>query len=145
GDSVVHEVTDIHSRCNTGHDGRGMILNLRATDPPGFRPVRRPATIKSPTDAIIYEMHVRDFTISPSSGVEESLRGKYLGAARRGTVIQGNSHPTCLDHLVEMGITHVQMLPVQDFDNDETGNEYNWGYMTTCFNSPEGWFATDVR
>ncbi len=139
------EVVDIHSRCNTGHDGRGRIEDLRALDPEGFRPVRRPPFSGNPTDAVIYEVHLRDFTIDPSSGVPGPLRGKYLGAAERGTTIPETHVATCIDHLLELGVTHVQLLPVQDFENVEDGNEYNWGYMTACFNSPDGWYATNHR
>jgi len=73
--------------------------------------------------------HVRDFTIAASSGIRQ--RGKYLGLTERGTHLPGEpSTRTGLDHLVEMGVTHVQLMPVQDFDNEETSQaDYHWGYM----------------
>ena len=145
GNGAGREVVDIHSRCNTGHDGRGRIEDLRALDPEGFRPVRRPPFSGNPADAVIYEVHLRDFTIDSSSGVPAELRGKYTGAALRGTRIPETHMTTGLDHLLELGVTHVQLLPVQDFDNMEDGNEYNWGYMTACFNSPDGWYASNHR
>jgi len=138
------EAVDFYARCTTGRGGRAMIVDPRRLDPPGFRPIRRPPPLASPCDAVIYEMHIRDFTISLDSGVPAALRGTYLGAARRGTKAPGGAH-TGIDHLVELGVTHVQLLPVQDFDNDEDGNEYNWGYMTSNFFSPEGWFSTNPR
>lgn len=139
------EAVDFYCHCTTGDDGRGKIVDLRHLDPAGFRQRPRPAACPSPTDAIIYEMHVRDFTIADDSGVRESLRGKYLGAAERGTRTPDGKHRTGIDHLADLGITHVQLLPVQDFDNDEDKPTYNWGYMTANFFSPEGWFATDIR
>ena len=78
---------------------------------------------------VVYEMHVRDFTIAKNSGVAHP--GKYLGFTEK------------VDHLKELGVTHVQLLPVQDFENDETSTNYNWGYVTTAFNSPDGWYATN--
>jgi pullulanase len=139
------ELIDIHSRCNTDYDGRGMIVDLRRTDPPDFRPIKRPPPLASPCDAVIWEVHVRDFTIHPSSGVEPEHRGLYLGAAQRGTHVPGQRARTGIDHLVELGVTHVQLLPVQDFENREHETYYNWGYMPVNFSSPEGWYATNKR
>lgn len=147
GTHPLREVIDPWSRCNTAHDGRGLILDLRRTDPKGFREHTRPdfrevtpdATPNSPEDAIIYEAHIRDFTIHRSAGVRRG--GKYLGLTERGTRGPGGVR-TGLDHLVELGVTHVQLMPFQDFDNDEGADTYNWGYMPVHFNSPEGWYAT---
>lgn len=138
------ECVDPHAINTVGSDRRSRIADPRATDPPGFRPRRRPGKLRSPLDAVIYEMHVRDFTISPSSGVQRP--GTYLGFVEGGRCCP--HHPkvkTGIDHLRELGVTHVQLLPIQDFDNDETDPWYNWGYMTAFFNSPEGWYATSIR
>ncbi|HOW90329.1 MAG TPA: alpha-amylase family glycosyl hydrolase, partial [Elusimicrobiales bacterium] len=95
------------------------------------------------SEAVIYELNVRDFTIDASSGVREP--GKYLGLAESGAV-----HParpglrTGLDHLSELGVNVVHIMPFQDFENDEAGACYNWGYMTVNFNSPDGWYATGL-
>jgi pullulanase len=92
---------------------------------------------------IVYEMHVRDFTIAANSGAEH--KGQYLGFAEPGTHLPDDpAIKTALDNLSELGVTHVQLMPVQDFDNDETSTNYNWGYVTTDYNSPEGWYATDI-
>ena len=135
------EVTDICATCTTGPGGRGLIVDLDETDPPGFDAAGY-VQLESPVDAVIYEMHVRDFTIGADSGVQR--RGKYLGLTESGTHLTGDSSVrTGLDHLVELGVTHVQIMPIQDFDNGETANDtYNWGYMPVCFNSPDGWYAT---
>jgi pullulanase len=124
-----------------GRGDRALLTNPRGQDPPHFRPVRRPESAIHPTDAIIYEVSVRDFTISPTSGVQQ--RGKFHGMAERGTQCEGMA--TGIDHLKELGVTHVQLLPIQDFDNDEQNPAYNWGYMTAHFNSPEGIYATDIK
>lgn len=144
GYDAAREVTDPYATCTQGRHARSMIVNLKRTDPPGFRDYVYQGP-KHPTDAIIYEMHVRDFTIAANSGVIE--KGKYLGLAEQGTRLTGDSMiRTGLDHLVEMGVTHVQLMPVQDFDNNETPRDaYNWGYMPVQFNSPDGWYASSAE
>ncbi len=139
----TREVTDIYARCTSGPHGRGLILDPAETNPPGFRPGQY-VSLAAPVDAIIYEMHIRDFTISPDSGVK--VKGKFLGLTESGT-----RHPedstivTGLDHLVELGVTHVQIMPIQDFENVETDDDqYNWGYMPINFSSPDGWYATKI-
>jgi pullulanase len=98
--------------------------------------------LESPTDAIIYEMHVRDFTVAPSSGAADA--GLYMGWTHDGTTLpQEPDIKTTLDHLVELGVTHVELMPVQDFENDEASASYNWGYITDDFFSPEGMFASN--
>ena len=136
------EITDIHATCTQARRARSLIVDLRATDPPGFRD-RAYAVCGALPDAVIYELHVRDFTISPDSGVVH--QGGYLGAAEPGRrLVTDDSVATGLDHLVEMGVTHVQLMPVHDADNDETPeDQYQWGYMPAFFNSPDGWYATD--
>lgn len=89
-------------------------------------------------DAIVYEVHVRDFTIDSSSGVTANKRGKFLGMVEAGSTYQGVK--TGIDHLKELGVTHVQLLPVYDFSTcsdpaDETC--YNWGYDPRNYNIPE--------
>ena len=127
------EVIDPYSRCNTAHDGRGLILVDET-------PVA-PAPEFDVSEAIIYEIHVRDLTIDPQSGVKN--KGKYLGFTEAGTTMPGDpSIKTGLDHLEELGVNVVHIMPIQDFENDESKDVYNWGYMPVHFNSPDGWFAT---
>ncbi len=115
-------------------------MDLDATDPPGFKPANF-VRMSSPADAIVYEMHVRDFSVAANSGVRH--KGKYLALTETGTHLPDDPEiKTGLDHLVELGVTHVHLLPVQDFENHESDDSYNWGYVTVFFNTPEGWFAT---
>lgn len=88
--------------------------------------------LKKREDAIIYEVHVRDFSISEDSGIPEELRGKFGGMTVPGTV-NSKGQKTGLDHLKELGITHVQLLPVYDFST----SLYNWGYDPENYNIPE--------
>jgi len=135
------EVGDVYARCAQGRLPRTLIVDLRATDPPGFRE-HQFANPESVVDAIVYEMHVRDFTVSTMSGINH--KGKYLGLAEAGTRLpEQPSITTGLDHLVELGITHVQLMPVADFDNHEDREgAYDWGYMPVYLNSPDGWYAS---
>ena len=97
----------------------------------------RPA-FKEREDAIIYEVHVRDFTIHSSSGVDAAKRGKFAGMVQSGTSY--GSVKTGIDHLKELGVTHVQLLPVYDFGTCPDVNDttcYNWGYDPVNFSVPE--------
>jgi pullulanase len=98
--------------------------------------------VDSPTDMVIYEMHVRDFSIDPHSGVQQ--RGLYQGFTEPNTRLTENpAIRTTLDSLSELGVTHVQLMPVQDFKDDEAHPAYNWGYITEGYFSPEGMYATN--
>ncbi len=135
------EVIDPYARAITGREGRGIVVNLDATSPPGFNPRKRPP-LERPTDAVIYETHVHDFTVDPKSGIQN--RGLYTGFGETGGRLEGEAEiRTGMDHLLELGINHVQLMPIQAFDHDEeVFHQANWGYMPVHFNSPDGWFAT---
>ena len=121
---------------------RARLTVLGSTDPAGWERGKVGPFLASATDAVICELHVRDLTMSATSGV--SRRGGYLGWCEQGTTLAGCSEvATAVDHLVELGVTHVQLMPVQDFDSDDIEHCYFWGYMTASFFSPEGMFATD--
>jgi pullulanase len=123
---------------------RAMVVDLRDTDPPGWARDRRPP-FGAPTDAVIYEAHVRDMTIHRSSGAKR--RGKFLGLAEGGTRSPSGAR-TGLDHLVELGVTHVHLLPAFDFGSVDEARprkpQYNWGYDPVNYSVPEGSYATDA-
>ncbi len=101
--------------------------------------------LSSPVDAIIYETHIRDFTIHPASGVSNQNKGTYLGAAETGTIGKDGKF-TCLSYVKELGVTHIELLPFNDFegvDELDRGREYNWGYNPLHFNVPEGSYSSD--
>jgi pullulanase len=144
GLSPEQEVVDIYAVNTVDNTRRARITDLTKTHPPGWTTPPRGPQVASPLDMVIYEMHVRDFSIAANSGLQH--KGRYLAFTETGTHLPG--HPdikTGLDHLVELGITHVQLLPIQDFENNEYATNYNWGYITSVFNSPDGWYATDPR
>ncbi len=141
---TVHATTrsavDPYARAIAVNGSRGMIVPLPETDPPTWSRDDH-VTLASPTDAVIYEVHVRDFSIHPDSGM--ARKGKYLAFTEEGTTGPANI-ATGLDHLKEMGITHVQLQPLQAFasvDENDAG-QYNWGYDPRNFNVPSGAYAT---
>ena len=140
------EATDPYADSTGANGDRGMVLNMDATDPDGWENDISPNQGMNYTDAIIYEMHVREFTIDSSSGVRDDWKGKYLGLTQSGTNYNGYS--TGLEHLKELGITHVQLMPVYDFNSvDEyhltDWQQYAWGYDPKNFNTPEGGYSTN--
>ncbi len=128
---------------NTVASGRlARITNLQKTNPPGWDKLRKGPTLASPVDAVVWQVHIRDLTSSPTSGVIN--KKLYLGWTEAGTSLPGNPRiKTALDHIAELGVTHVHIMPVQDFQNDEDADLYNWGYATNFFFSPEGLYATN--
>ena len=122
---------------------RGAVVDMATTNPQEWADDVRPELI-SFTDAVIYELHYRDLTISPTSG--SHYNGKFLGLAERGTV-SPDGLSTGLDHIIDLGVTHVQLLPSYDYGSiDETtlnDNVYNWGYDPKNYNVPEGGYSTD--
>lgn len=124
---------------------RAAIIDMDSTDPDGWDQDRRPELL-SPSDAVIYEMHHRDFSISGNSGISPEHRGKFLALTETGT--RGpQGAKTGIDHLKELGVTHVHILPSFDYASvDETrlqDSTYNWGYDPVNYNVPEGSYSTD--
>lgn len=138
----LEETPDIYARCVGVNGKRGQVYNPEKTNPENWNDDSKPQ-INNFTDAIIYETHVRDFSIDQNSGIEN--RGKYLGFTEQDTKTL-NGISTGLSHLKELGITHVHLLPVFDFftvDEEKPLEKYNWGYDPQNFNVPEGSYATN--
>ena len=122
---------------------RAAIIDFATTNPAGWENDKGPE-IGSIADVIIYEMHHRDFSIHPSSGIVN--KGKFLALTEQGTrSLLGDK--TGIDHLKELGITHVHILPSYDYNSvDESQlpeNKYNWGYDPYNYNAPEGSYSTN--
>ena len=129
----------------TGVNGmRAMVIDMASTNPEGWEEDRDPNAHLNFTDAVIYELHVRDLSIDPSSGIRN--KGKFLGVIETGTKTKSGI-PTGLDHIKNLGVTHLHLLPVYDYGSvDETKldkPQFNWGYDPTNFNTPEGSYSTD--
>jgi pullulanase len=140
-------VNDPYARGCSANNGRTLIYDPVKTNPEGWAQDRF-VTLEHNVDACLYEVHVRDFTINANSGVPADERGKFLGMVRAGTKAP-DGQATGLDHLKELGVTHVHLLPVFDYANgDETEKAdaytwYNWGYDPVLYNTPEGSYASD--
>ena len=142
GDAIV-EACDPYAR-TTGVNGKcAMVIDLDSTDPEGWEEDTAPHTSGNITDAVIYELHVRDLSSDPSSGITNT--GKFLGLIEEGTT-NANGDPTGLDHIKSLGVTHIHLLPSYDYASvDETDPEaaFNWGYDPVNYNVPEGSYSTD--
>ncbi len=140
---IETEAVDLYARATGVNGNRGMIVDLAATNPEGFENDVRPE-FENPTDAIIYELHIRDISVDKSSGIKN--KGKFLGLTETGTV---NSAwiKTGLDHIKDLGVTHVQILPCFDYATIDEAKpeekEYNWGYDPKNYNVPEGSYSTN--
>lgn len=122
---------------------RGMILDLKTTDPEGWEDVEL-KTIK-PTELVIYELHVADLTSDITWNGQEKNRHKYLGLIEEGTTYtqDGITVKTGFDHIKELGVNAVQILPFFDQDNDEVNPSFNWGYNPQNYNVLEGVYSAD--
>ena len=142
-DGQINECCDPYAR-TTGVNGcRAMVLDLRSTDPAGWDTDRDPHYGAPITDAVLYELHIRDLSMHRSGRIRH--RGKFLGLTERRRTTKGGV-PTGLDHIRSLGVTHVHLLPIFDFgftDEARRNPQFNWGYDPVNFNVPEGSYATD--
>jgi pullulanase len=145
GDHWMDEIPDPNAFAVGVNGRRGMICDFAKTDPASWSSDRR-ILPEHYTDLVLYELHVRDFSIDEFSGIGN--KGKYLAFTERGTR-SPEGVKTGIDHLIEMGITHVHLLPVYDFVTVDEAHpekkEYNWGYDPLNFNAVEGSYSTDAH
>lgn len=142
---TAREACDPYARTTGLNGSRAMVIDLDATDPEGWEKDSDPNAGKNFTDAIIYELHVRDISTDENSGITN--KGKFLGLTETGTT-SPSGIATGLDHIKELGVTHVHLLPVYDFGSVTEGNiyseQFNWGYDPVNYNVPEGSYSTDA-
>lgn len=149
----TNELVDPYAMTTGVNGERGMVINFDRYNPENWETDTRPDNMVTNTDAVIYELHVRDLTSHETWNGTEDYRGKFLGLVESGTSLQGYS--TGFDHILELGVTHVQLVPIFDHGIiDETrlndpsyygiqDGIFNWGYMPENFNALEGSYATD--
>lgn len=144
-DGARQEACDPYARTTGVNGKRAMVINLDSTNPEGWEKDSNPHAGESINDAIIYELQMRDLSADKGSGIENV--GKYLSLTESGTKTKGGV-ATGLDHLKDLGITHLHLMPIYDFGSvDETytyENLYNWGYDPVNYNVPEGSYSTDA-
>ncbi|MGL2994873.1 type I pullulanase [Flavobacterium sp. TSSA_36] len=137
------EMPDPYAKGVGVNGNRGLIFNPKKTNPTRWNTDKQPV-LKSVADIILYEAHVRDFSIDPSSGIKN--KGKFLGLTEKNTK-NSFGESTGLDHLKELGITHLHLLPVFDYKSIDEATldkpQYNWGYDPQNYNALEGSYATD--
>lgn len=147
----TNEVVDPYAKSCGVNGRRGMVVDFDVVNEElNWDDVTRPVVenLNQNVDASIYEMHVRDMTIDETSGVSKANRGKFLGLTEEGTTYtkDGVTVTTGLDHLKELGISHVQILPFYDYNSVDESNpegQYNWGYDPLNYNCLEGSYSTD--
>ncbi len=143
-DGTTREACDPYARATGVNGKRAMVIDLDSTDPEGWENDTDPHAGNSITDAVIYELHVRDLSIDESSGIVN--KGKYLGLIETGTT-NANGIPTGLDHIKNLGVTHIHLLPVYDYGSVDESKldtpQFNWGYDPVNYNVPEGSYSTD--
>jgi pullulanase len=139
--NTVNEAVDPYVRATTVNGYRGVIVNLDATDPKGWS-AAKPKFSGQPTDAVIYELHVRDLSMDQSSGISEAHKGKYLAFTDLNTANKGQK--TGVAAIKELGVTHVELLPIFDYATvNENMPSFNWGYDPQNYNVPEGSYSSD--
>ena len=143
-DNITRTTADPYARACGLNGLRSMVLDLRRTDPDGWQTDRAPAL---PPENIIYELHVKDFSWDPAGGFDEQDRGRYTALCRTGTTLNHDGiHPTGLDYIKRLGVTHIQLMPIYDYGSvDESCPDwqYNWGYDPANYNVPEGSYSSD--
>ena len=139
----LNETPGIWAKAVGINGNRAAVIDWNETNPEGWKSDRSPE-LKMYSDIILYELHHRDFSIAPDSGIEN--KGKFLALTETGTKTP-EGEATGLDHLKELGVTHIHILPSFDFATvDETKldeNHYNWGYDPKNYNVPDGSYSTD--
>ena len=141
------DVVDPYAKCVIGKTGRAMVINEKSYGKK--EPLKTDVPISS---SVVYEIHMRDISISEDAGT--NCHGKYLALTQDKTAYQEKAVKgkkaakvsTLLSHIKELGVNTVQIMPIQDFDNDESDeNEYGWGYMPRYFNSPDGIYSANWK
>ena len=139
----LNETPGIYARAVGVNGKRAMVLDLATTNPEDWEKDQGPV-LKSPNDAVLYEVHIRDLTQHPNSG--SSMPGKYLGLTETGAT-NPEGLPTGFDHIRELGVTHVHLLPAFDYSSVDEADlhtpQYNWGYDPLNYNVPEGSYSSD--
>ena len=137
--------TDPYAKACGVNGKRSMIIDLNTTNPNGWEEDKAPT--KGAED-IIYELHVKEFSYDENAGFPENVRGKYKAFTVDNTTLRNEGKfPTGLNYIKELGVSHIQLLPVYDFASvDEAGGEdgFNWGYDPLNYNVPEGSYASDA-
>lgn len=143
-DGKTCRTADPYARACGINGARSMVVDLKRTNPDRWSedtaPAQRP-------EQVIYELHIKDFSWDKAGGFDDADRGRFSALCRTGTTLRGDGrYPTGLDYLKNLGVTHIQLMPVYDYgsvDEENWQSAYNWGYDPVNYNVPEGSFSSD--
>ena len=143
-DGLNVEACDPYARTTGVNGKRAMVVDLDSTNPEGWESDTNPHAGETINDAVIYELHIRDFSVDEAGNIADA--GKYTAFAQTGTKTAGGN-ATGIDYIKELGVTHVHLLPFYDFgsvdENAPSTEQFNWGYDPVNYNVPEGSYSTD--
>ena len=143
-DGMCRVTADPYARSCGINGTRSMVLDLRRTDPDGWQKDKAP---RRAAESVIYELHIKDFSWDPAGGFDPHDRGKYTALCHTATTLDRDGiHPTGLNYLKRLGVTHVQLMPVYDYGSVDEGGwdgQFNWGYDPVNYNVPEGSYSSD--
>ena len=142
-DGIDREACDPYARAVGVNGERAMVIDLQSTDPAGWEEDQDPFPGKGITDAVLYELHIRDLSMHRSSHIRN--KGKFLGLTETGRKTRGGN-PTGLDHIKALGVTHIHLMPGFDFGSSDEAAfqpQFNWGYDPVNYNVPEGSYASN--
>jgi len=139
---IEREAVDPYVRATTINGIHGVVIDLAKTNPTTWTSAK-PAFSGKSTDAVIYELHIRDLSMDSSSNIPTAHKGKYLALTDVKTT-SSKGTPTGVNAIKDLGVTHVELLPVFDFASvDESAPTFNWGYDPQNYNVPEGSYSTN--
>jgi len=135
-------VVDPYVKSAVANGQRGVVVDLASTNPKGWKKTK-PNFSGRPTDASIYELHIRDLSMDKSAPFPDSVRGKFSGLTFS-NLKSSSGQPVGVNAIKDLGITHIQLLPIYDFASvDEFNPTFNWGYDPLNYNVPEGSYSSD--
>lgn len=126
------ESADPYSAAVTADGERGQVVDMRRHAPDGWE---NESNI-SAENPVIYELSVRDFSMDESADFASC--GKFPAFCEE-NVKNSRGDSAGLDYIKDLGVTHIQLMPIFDFDLD--GGEYNWGYNPRFYNSPSAYYS----
>ena len=140
------ETVDIYAKAVGVNGNRGMIVDLASTNPTDWDKDKH-VSVDNQSEAVVWEVNVKDFSNDPASGISAKNRGKYLAFTENNTTVNASGTSTTgVAYLKELGVNYVQLLPIFDFGSvDEASKEdqFNWGYDPKNYNVPEGSYSSN--